>query len=261
MDNSQALTALIEHVSASDMPVSLGWDEVQTWREGVLERFLAAGLLRKDVNAKALVCKGCEHHCFMQVVLSDDNKRAFIVCDVPGMQEQMGRINLPLERLKQWQASARQFALVLSRLLKLDFNPSQQKTSAAYKLGMLPSDGGRRWVSLARQPLAVEINRHQRPLAELLYFSDNELLIDEPLFNELLNSSSADAGKAITPDMSRQEERKLATQAMHQDWKDKYLELKRMHPGKPDTWYSMKISRLDIAQGRDSETIRKNMKR
>jgi len=261
MDKSQALNALIDHVSASDKPVKLGWDEVRQWKAGVLERFLAAGLLRKDVNAQSLACTGCEEHCFMPVFLSEDKERAFIVCDMPDKQAQMGRINIPLEHLKQWQASSRQFAKVISGLLGFEFNTAQQKNSASYKLGMLKSDGGRRWVSLVSQPLAVEINRKKNLLSDLIYFSGEKLAIDQPRIEELLNSPPPDRGKAYSPDVSRQEERKLATQAMYQDWRDKYLELKKNHPYQSDNWISMKIARMDIAQGRDSETIRKNMKK
>ncbi len=48
MDNSQALTALFEYVNASDKPVNIGWDEVQQWQNGVLKRFITAGLLSKE---------------------------------------------------------------------------------------------------------------------------------------------------------------------------------------------------------------------
>lgn len=260
-DNNKALSTLIEHVNASDKPVSLGWDEVQQWQDGVLKRFLAAGLLAKDVKAQSLGCTACEQHCFMPVYQTDDGQRAFIVCDDPEKQEQMGRVQVALERLQQWQASGRQFAWVIAGLLGFESKPVHQKASANYRLGMLKSEGGRRWVSLTAHPLALEINRHTVPLNDLLYFDGVELAIDQPRIDELLNSALCDSGKTYTPDVSKQEARKLATQAMHQDWHDEYLALKQKHPHRPDTWLSMKIAKLDIAQGKDSETIRKNMKK
>ena len=48
---------------------------------------------------------------------------------------------------------------------------------------------------------------------------------------------------------------------MHASWQKKYRELKRSKPGKTDTWYAQQIAKMDIAQGRDAETIRKNMKK
>ncbi len=259
IDHSQALTFLIEHVNASDKPVSLVWDEVELWQAGVLERFISTGLLSQDVDTQLLVCAGCEQHCFMPVYLTDDAQRAFIVCDDPDKQDQMGRIQVPLARLQQWRASARAFAGVVSGLLMFESKPVHQKASTSYVLGMLKSNGGRRWVSLLVQPLALQINRHAAPLNELLYFDGEALVIDKPRIDELLNSAPSETGKAYAPDVSKREARKLATQAMRQDWHDEYLVLKQKHPNKTDSWYSLQISKLSIAQGKDSETIRKNM--
>lgn len=129
----------------------------------------------------------------------------------------------------------------------------------SYRLGMLKSKGGRRWVSLAVQPLVLVINGDKALLNELLYFEGDELVIDEARIDGLLNSPPSDSAKVYTPDVSTREARKLATQTMHQNWHDAYLALKAKHPNKTNTWYSMQISKLSIAQGKDSETIRKNM--
>jgi hypothetical protein len=252
---------MIAHVNVSNQPVSLGWDEVQQWQDGVLAHLLAAGLLRKEVKAQSLMCMGCEQQCFMPVYLTDDGQRAFIVCDDPDKQAHMGRVNVPLVRLQQWQTSTRQFAGVVADMLGLDANPEYQEASASYRLGMLKSEGGRRWVSISVQLLVVEINRQAVPLADLLYFSDDVLVMDQPRIDELLNVIPSDTGKAYMPDATKREARKLATQARYRNWHDEYLLLQRKHPGKSDTWYSLQISKLPIAQGKGSETIRKNMKK
>jgi len=261
MNNNQALTALIDLVSASDKPVNLDWDETQQWHDGVLAGFVVNGLLSKDVLAQSLECNGCEQFCFMTVYQTDDVQRAFIVCDDPDRQSQMGRINVPLERLQQWRASARQVATVISGLLDLESKPVYQKDAASYKLGMLKGKHGRRWVNLKIQPLALEINRHIISLSDLIYFVGNELSIDKTRIDELLNSAPNDTSKAYTPDVSKRETSKLATQAMYQDWNDAYLALVKKHPNKKDSWYSLHIAKLPISKGRDSETIRHNMKK
>lgn len=262
MDNSQDLLSLIEHISVSGKAISLSWDETQHWHDGVLECFVAAGLLTKDVNTQSLQCTGCEHHCFMPIYLANENQRAFIVCDQPDMQDQMGRISVPLERLQQWQTSPKHFAAAVAQLLELDANPVYQQSSASYKLGMLQGRHGRRWVLLNTKPLAIEINRHLIPLADALYFSGGgELSVDDLRIKELLNSASRDPEKAYTPNVDKREARKLATKAMYQNWHDEYLKLVKEAPNKPDTFYAMKISKLSIAQGRDSGTIRKKMKK
>ena len=58
----------------------------------------------------------------------------------------------------------------------------------------------------------------------------------------------------------RREVGKQDTLARHKSWQKAYRKLKRTHPGKSDNWYSKKIAKMDISQGRSSETIRKNMK-
>ena len=47
---------------------------------------------------------------------------------------------------------------------------------------------------------------------------------------------------------------------MYANWQDQYKKLKRENHKKSDVWISVQISKMDIAQGKDSETIRKNMK-
>jgi hypothetical protein len=98
----QALASLIAHSNASNGPVNIGWDEVAQWQDGILNRFIDLGVLVKDVNTKSITCLGCEHNCIMEVLLTEDAKRAFIVCEDPDMQGHMGRISVPLVRLQQW---------------------------------------------------------------------------------------------------------------------------------------------------------------
>ena len=256
-----ALHAVFEHVNAAEKPASLAWDEVQQWQAGVLADLLALGLLTKVANTQSLICKGCEQQCFMPVALTDDGERAFIVCDDPDQQEYMGRINVQLQRLQQWQASSRQCAGCVADLSGFGAKPELLKTAAKYRLGMLPSKKGRRWVSLAVQPLALEINGYAVPLADLLHFDAETLLIDQARIDDLLNTSPADSGNAYSANVSKREASKLATQAMYQDWRDEYIRLKKNHPTKPDTWISLQIAKLPIAQRKDSETIRHNMKK
>lgn len=205
MNNTQVLASLIDHVNASDKPATIGWDEVAQWSDGLLKRFLQLGLLVKDVNTQSLECLGCEHRCIMDVLLTEDTKRAFIVCEHPDMQDHMGRIQVPLERLKQWQASAKQFANVIAGLLKLDTKPAYSKETATYKLGMLASAKGRRWAILHTQPLRLEIAGHFVPLADVLFFNGGELVLDLDRVQSMLNANAANVGKAYTPKIDKRQ--------------------------------------------------------
>ena len=48
---------------------------------------------------------------------------------------------------------------------------------------------------------------------------------------------------------------------MYASWQKEYRKLKRIRPRRTDSWYAQQISKMDIGQNRDSETIRKNMKK
>jgi hypothetical protein len=256
---SQVLTALIAHINASGKPIHIGWDEVAQWQIDAAALFVGVKLLSKSNDAHSLECKGCEHRCFMPVEHTDDKKRAFIVCDHSEMQGQMGRIAVPLQRLSQWKTSPKHFAKVIAHLLGFESIANDRKETGAYELGMLKSDAGRRWVSLSVNPLSIVINQHATPVGDLLYIDNNELAIDHVRIDELLNNPTRNA-KNYTPNTDKQEDRRLATQAMYQDWKDAYIYSVKKHPKKTDTWHSQQIAKLPIAQGRSSETIRKNMK-
>ncbi|EGG93312.1 hypothetical protein IMCC1989_1358 [gamma proteobacterium IMCC1989] len=256
---SQVLTALIAHINASGKPVHIGWDEVAQWHDEALPLFLGVGLLAKSNHTQSLECNGCEHRCFMPVEFTGDKQRAFIVCDHSEMQSHMGRIVVPLQRLKQWKTSPKHFAVVVAKLLGVENIANNKKDDAIYQLGMMKSDKGRRCVSLTVSPLSIVINQHAISLGDLLYIDNSELTIDHGRINELLNNPTRNA-KNYTPNTDKQEDRKLATQAMYQDWNDAYIYSVKKHPKKSGEWHSQQIAKLPIAQGRDSETIRKNMK-
>ena len=48
---------------------------------------------------------------------------------------------------------------------------------------------------------------------------------------------------------------------MYESWRKEYRTLKRKNPKKSDTWCSLQIEKMEIAQDRDAETIRKRMKK
>lgn len=256
---SQILTALIAHINASGKPIHIDWDEVAQWQDEALALFMGVRLLSDSNKSQSLECTGCEHRCFMSVELTEDKQRAFIVCDHPDMQTQMGRITVPLERLKQWKTSSKHFARVIANLLGFEGIANDKKEAGIYGLGMLKSDTGRRWVSLSVSPLSIVINQHATLVGDLLYIENSQLAIDHERISELLNNPTRNA-KDYTPNTDKREARKQTTQAMHQDWKDAYLASLKKHPKKSDTWHSQQIAKLPIAQGKSSETIRKNMK-
>ena len=228
---------------------------------GALESFLKHGLISRASAARSIECKGCKNHCFMDVVTQKYNfkTRAFIVCDDSEMQSQMGRIELPVEHLKQWQSSYKHLAKVICKLLTLD-DSSEQVIKDKIRLGMMKSSKGRRWVSLQFSPLSLEINQFHIPINELIYYEDEQLLIDRFRIDELLERTPLSQNKGYQPSTEKRDERKLKTQEMYQDWKDAYIDLKLKKSNMSDVWYSKQIAKMDIAQGKSAGTIIKNMK-
>ena len=258
------LLDLLEHIGSTSEPVLIGWDNTQQWLSGELERLVQAGVLLPASSAQSIVCNACERHCFMDVIVQagegDCDNRAFIVCDVPEMQSQIGRVQIPLERLQQWKTDFKQVAGVVAGLLGFDEFTQYRPGQGFIRLGMLKSNGGRRWVSIYNQPLVLEINGIKTPLSDLLFIDDGVVAIDKARIDELVNTKRLTVGKAYVASTDKREAGKLATQAKYQDWQDEYISLQVKHPTKSKSWYSLQIAKLPMAQGADSETIRKHLK-
>ena len=261
MNKDQVLSLLFGRISGQAKSAWFGHDEVEEWQEGVLDSLLSCRLLVESTRAGSIVCEGCEERCAMPVVFSESGERAFIVCDHPDHQSHMGRINVPLIRLQQWQSDASLVAKVVMKLLSLAGNPDCQRGIGDYKLGLVKSNIGRRTAYLQAQPLALVINQQSTPIDELVYFNGKALVLDWGNFNALLNAPRQSPNKEYTANTDKQVLRKHQTQAMYADWHDEYLNLSKVHVNKSDTWIANKIAQLPMGKGKSPETIRKNMKK
>lgn len=263
MAYNTVLIDLLEHISSTSEPVVINWDDSQQWPSGALECLVQAGILMPASSVQSIECNACEHHCFMDVLMQVSEggsvNRAFIVCDVPEMQSQMGRVQIPLERLQQWKTGFKQLAEVIAGLLEFDDRIECKPEQASIRLGMLKSKGGRRWVSLLNQPLVLEINGFKTLASDLLFIDNDQLAIDNLRINELVNTKPLCVGKSYEPSTDKREASKLVTQAKYQDWQDEYASLKIKYPRKNKIWYSVQIAKSSISQGADSETIRKHL--
>lgn len=260
MPNNAVLITLLDQLASTERPVLIGWRAVQQWPEGALKRLLEVGLLVKAARAESIECSECGRNvCYMDI-LSGSSDRAFVVCNDAEMHDEMGRINIPVEHLTQWKTSAKLLAKVIAQMLELDYQPDRKKLPANIKLGMLPSKQGRRYVSLNVQSLQLEVNQRNAPIEEILYFEGEELLLDRPRINQMLLAAPLQQGKPYTPSTSNREAGKRKTEAMHQDWRDAYLRLKRQYPKQSDTWISQQIAKLPISKGKVATTIYRRMK-
>jgi len=267
MTLNDVLLSLLEAMDATGKTHLVGWDTVQQWPEDALDRFQDAGILSAAKPALSVECRECANRCFMDVhqLSGGDNKpvRAFIVCDDPEMQGQMGRIEIPVERLRQWKVTGLQLARVITGLLGIECKTEDRHGQANIRVGMVKGKNGRRWLSLNKSPLTLEINDHHLPLEEVLFIEDGALAIDRMRIDQLIDKTPASTGKKYKPSTDKREAGKRKTAAMYEDWQEEYVKLRQKHPDTvryTDSWIAKQIAKLDIAQGRDWDTIRKHMK-
>jgi hypothetical protein len=267
MTLNNVLLSLLEAMGATGETYFVGWDTVQQWPDGALANLLETGILTASNPALSVECRACENRCFMDVrhLPGGDKRptRAFVVCDDPEMQGQMGRIQIPLERLQQWKVTAFQMAKVTAGLLDIECKTEDRHGQTNIRVGMVKGKNGRRWLSLNKSPLTLEINDHRVLLEEVLFFENDVLCIDRRRIHQLIDKAPRSAGKRYKPSTEKRETRKRKTEAMHEDWREEYLKLRRKYPDTvrhSDSWIAIQIAKLDIAQARDAETIRKNMK-
>lgn len=75
-------------------------DEISTWRPGLLDELVASGVLRADQPTRSVACDACgdDHVEEVHYIESPPGTglRAYIPCP------QLGRVHVPLDRLRQW---------------------------------------------------------------------------------------------------------------------------------------------------------------
>ncbi|MET0006130.1 MAG: hypothetical protein ABW087_21245 [Candidatus Thiodiazotropha sp.] len=264
---SDVLLSLLETMNATGKPLYVHSDTVQQWPDGALSTLLEAGILSTAKPALSVECRECANFCIRNVEhLPDRDKkstRAFVICEDPEMQGQMGRINIPRERLRRWKVTVLQLARVIAELIGIDCKVEDLVGQTNIHIGMVKGKNGRRWLLLNKSPLALEINGHQLPLEEVLFFDHTQLDIDRERIDQLIDKAPGSSGKKYKPSTEKRETRKRKTEAMYKDWQEEYKKLRRKYADTvrhPDNWIAKQIAKLDISQGRCSETIRKNMK-
>lgn len=257
----QVLLVLLGYLSKHNKLV-LSWASIKLWSPNAFELLIKNHVIKPTEKSKSIECQGCENHCTVDVTRRDyPNKkiRYYAVCVDDYMHEQMGRMTIPPEQLNQWQCNTKQLTKIIARLLDIESDITFSVTTDHTRLAMLPSNKGRKWVTLIHQPLALEINQVIMPLETLLYFYDDSLALDKDKINHALNLKQPTTVKDYTPNTVKLEKRTANTQAKYQDWRDEAIKLKKKDPTKSKKWISQQIAKMPIAQGVDSETIRKRI--
>jgi hypothetical protein len=120
----------------------------------------------------------------------------------------------------------------------LDLHRSEQQPANDFLrvIGMARGNEQRQMLCLrVGGQLTVVAGNKSKPLTELIEFDAGKFSIDTGAIRQLIDSV---ATGAYTPSIDRREERKLETQAMYEDWRKAYRELKKQRRNMSDVWYS-----------------------
>jgi hypothetical protein len=244
-----------------DKSRTVSWEQVSRWPKGALDIFLKEEWVKPTHSVKSITCPGCEENCFMSVhpspMIQNQPVKFYIACD---RRDDMGRIPILSEELQQWQITEMPVARWFNKKLGLKEKPLQDKNSGRIKLGNIQ---GKKNIGLleldCQKQVSLKVSEHSLPLIEVVYFKENEIKIDKSAVISMVDLPPSI--NRYKPTIARREANKLDTEGRHKEWQKVYRNLKRKHPGKSDNWCSLQISKMDIADGRNSETIRKNMKK
>ena len=172
------------------------WDEVKDWPAGALDILVESGLLQPAQPMANIECDGCEERCSNKPVVvypAQDGKpgRAFIVCDE---REDMGRIRVSFDRMRQWLTTGELIAAVLARLLGLSQPTTQTADGRQWHIGTLKGKKRNSPMTLqAGDSLTLSLARHTAPLVDVLTIEKNALALDKAALIRLVDDPADDS--------------------------------------------------------------------
>jgi hypothetical protein len=262
MTPQSALIELLARVSAAQgAAVLVSDEELSQWPSVVVAAMKSQRLLAKARPAASVICPGCERECVMPVHMVPAGSRgpaSFIVCD---KRSDINRVVVSTEQLTQWRCDAEAVCGFLAASLGLRRSEQRSANADVWNIGIASGDKRRQALCLqADGVLSLVAGNNAMPLAELVGYRDGEYSVDVATIRRLVDSATTPDPR-YTPSNAKREARKLDTQAMYEDWRKAYRDLKRQRRNMPDVWYSRQIVKMDIANGRTADTIRKHMKK
>ncbi len=194
MSPEQVLAELLERLGANKgAAVLVSEEELASWPESAVSALKKEGLLSPASPAGSVVCPGCEEQCVMPVqTLAADKGRivSFIVCD---KRDDISRVPLRVEGLRQWCASLLGLAGLLSRLLDLPGSVVGQ--GARCELGVLR---GRRYSSqvalIADGALKLHIAGHTADVEAVLTLKAGAFAVDRVVLAGFADKPAAGGG-------------------------------------------------------------------
>jgi len=182
---------------------------------------------------------------------------SFIVCD---KRSDINRVPVPPGRIVQWQSNVDLVCRFVASSLGLRGSQKKTDSAARREIGIVCGDKRSQMLCLeTSDTLTLVVGNSKLPLAEVIEFQEGTYSLDAAPIRRLADSATT-ADDRYTPSNAKREARKLDTQARYERWRKEYRALRKERPGMSGSWYAQRIAKMEIAQHRDAETIRKRMK-
>lgn len=256
------LLELLERVGTSrDGAALVSEEELSRWPAEAVREMKAHKLLVKASPAGTVVCPGCEQECTMPVhavSAGAGNAASFVVCD---KRDDINRVAVPAKRLRLWRCGAEAVGAFAAHSLGLRPESQRKVGAGLWELGLVTGKKRSQRVCLqANGTLELVTGNNAVALTEVMRNGPGGYTVDGAAIRQLVDSTTMGDSR-YTPSNARREARKLKTQALHERWRRKYHALKKSRPGMSDVWYAQQIAKMNIAESRSAETIRKHMAR
>lgn len=191
------LRELVEQLGAGD-DTPVAWEQVRDWPKGALERLEKSRWLKPTAAASTVECPGCEDNCYKSVHVLPANRgspaRAYVACD---QREDMGRVRIPMQHLRQWLIDDAEVARWVSGALKLKSKPQRQSTGRAYVLGTLQGQEQRGLLELEiAEGVNLKASGRSLPLLEAVICDRGELHVDRDAVLALVDGVAGSKKKA-----------------------------------------------------------------
>jgi hypothetical protein len=258
MTPTGALFELLARVGAADAVVVTAL-ELSGWPSDAVAAMKSQKLINKTAPADTAVCPGCEQECTMPieaVPASSGVPTYFVVCD---KRDDTNRVMISPDHLAQWRATTGSVAKFLAETLSLRWQGAMTSSGDALQIGIVKGRAQSQMLCLrSDSELMLVAGSGNLPLADVVIFVAGRYALDAQAVERMVNASTTTDAR-YTPSNARQEARKLGTKERNESWRKAFRKLAKKHPDKSASWCAKQIEKMDIGNGKNFETIRKNM--
>jgi hypothetical protein len=257
----EVLVALVDRLGAcGGHAVLISEAELGCWPGEAVHALKSQHIIMKAKVADSAVCPGCEEECVMPVITlpgGEGAARSFILCE---QRDDTNRVPVTTSHLLQWRCSLELVCGFVADSLGGQRGRLQRNQAGMLEIGLVTGTKRVQMICIEiTDRVQAVVGQNKVDLTDLVVFEDGKYSVQQGMIQRLVDSSNT-ADERYTPSDIRRENRKLETKALHDSWKAQCKILSKKHSDMSDSWIAAKIAKMDIAMGRDKETIRKNMK-